>query len=763
MKVVRFARIRGYRNFVDFEWPPSLADFGRFNLIYGWNAAGKTTISSLFAHLQSRTPIPDGQVEFQIDDRLVSGTALATAPLPEVRVFNRDYIAISVLERISDLSPIYHFGEESVETQHQLEERRLVLATAESQLVQVERERNQAAKTLDDLCVRQAQAIKMLVNTPGKSRYNYYNKADFTQTARRLASDRSLAPALSEAQKAELRQQKDASAKASLAFLSVPCPDFSQVASDAASALSLSVQSRALAELVAEPAVGQWVERGLELHTGTHSTGLCRFCGNPLAKARLESIEEHFDDHFRRFQTDLAARISNIDRQVELMVVDAPDSMRLYEDLAPGYDLARPLLMERVECARVWLAGVRGALSAKAKSPFESFDLAAFVDVETVPTNRAIAEALKGVNDVIAAHNARSADFRTQTESAQAALELALVADVVDDFASKAQASEESAAAASTSKDEALRLREEVGALESGARKHGLMGDELNADLEAYLGRSDLILKVREAGYSLVRGGSEATNLSEGEKTAIAFLYFLKSLRDTSFRMDRGVVVIDDPVSSLDANSLFSAFGYMKERTEKAGQLFVLTHNFSFFAQVKNWFTHLPKGTPAARFYLVQSRDSDGVRCGSLEVLDPLLRNYQSEYHFLFKKVYEEAHKTGVWAGLESCYEAPNLARRLLESFLSFRYPGEAGHVEMQLEHVKFPIARKARVLRLLHFGSHSTHIAEPEHDLSVLSETRQVLGDLLELMKAADGPHFAEMEKLVAAPLDPIAAGQTQ
>ncbi len=42
---------------------------------------------------------------------------------------------------------------------------------------------------------------------------------------------------------------------------------------------------------------------------------------------------------------------------------------------------------------------------------------------------------------------------------------------------------------------------------------------------------------------------------SEGERTAIAFLYFLKSLQDKSFDLANGIVVIDDPVSSLDANA----------------------------------------------------------------------------------------------------------------------------------------------------------------------------------------------------------------
>lgn len=42
------------------------------------------------------------------------------------------------------------------------------------------------------------------------------------------------------------------------------------------------------------------------------------------------------------------------------------------------------------------------------------------------------------------------------------------------------------------------------------------------------------------------------------ERTSIAFLYFLKSLKATGFDLEIGIVVIDDPVSGLDANS-FSA------------------------------------------------------------------------------------------------------------------------------------------------------------------------------------------------------------
>ena len=103
-------------------------------------------------------------------------------------------------------------------------------------------------------------------------------------------------------------------------------------------------------------------------------------------------------------------------------------------------------------------------------------------------------------------------------------------------------------------------------------RQHRRPAEELNKELASYLGRDELRFDVEQNGYKIMRGAQPALHLSDGERTSIAFLYFLKSLKATDFDLESGIVVIDDPVSSLDANSLFSAFGYMKARTAAAGQ-----------------------------------------------------------------------------------------------------------------------------------------------------------------------------------------------
>jgi wobble nucleotide-excising tRNase len=287
--------------------------------------------------------------------------------------------------------------------------------------------------------------------------------------------------------------------------------------------------------------------------------------------------------------------------------------------------------------------------------------------------------------------------------------------------------------------------------------EHRRPAEELNAELCSYLGHDELRLDVKDAGYTVTRGGQPAGDLSEGEKTAIAFLYFLKSLQDRSFDHANSVIVIDDPVSSLDANSLFSAFGYMKERTKRAGQLLVLTHNFGFFRQVKNWFHHLPnqrKRDPdlrPGRFYLLKACIADGRRTPSLTPIDPLLEQYESEYHYVFKQVHAEVHRGDAEVMLEEYYGMPNLARRLVETFLAFRYPAIQGDLSKQMEEVDFDASKKTRILRFLHTYSHSGGIAEPEHDPSILSETRSVLSEVLELIEKCDPLHYQGMMSIVA------------
>lgn len=140
--------------------------------------------------------------------------------------------------------------------------------------------------------------------------------------------------------------------------------------------------------------------------------------------------------------------------------------------------------------------------------------------------------------------------------------------------------------------------------------------DQFNESLHKFLGRSDLTLRFNQIkkGYEILRNNSDSVdrNLSEGEKTAIAFVYFITKLKENDNNIEETIIVVDDPISSFDSNHLFHAYSFMKMNCEKAKQLFVLTHNFTFFKLVRDWITRKNKkdNQDIANLYVVKANNS---------------------------------------------------------------------------------------------------------------------------------------------------------
>ena len=98
--------------------------------------------------------------------------------------------------------------------------------------------------------------------------------------------------------------------------------------------------------------------------------------------------------------------------------------------------------------------------------------------------------------------------------------------------------------------------------------------------------------------YKIIRAGGECVGktLSEGEYNFITFLYFYHlvygSQEKTGMTQPK-VIVIDDPISSLDSNVLFIVSTLTKQivddcRKNKEGikQVFALTHNVFFHKEI---------------------------------------------------------------------------------------------------------------------------------------------------------------------------------
>ena len=120
--------------------------------------------------------------------------------------------------------------------------------------------------------------------------------------------------------------------------------------------------------------------------------------------------------------------------------------------------------------------------------------------------------------------------------------------------------------------------------------------DEINRSLRAY-GFTNFSIQPAEGHenyYCIKRddGTSATDTLSEGEETFLTFLYFMqwtKGSIDPEHVADKKIIVLDDPISSLDSTILYIVGAMIKDLSLSirrgqgdVNQLFVLTHNVFF-------------------------------------------------------------------------------------------------------------------------------------------------------------------------------------
>ena len=191
--------------------------------------------------------------------------------------------------------------------------------------------------------------------------------------------------------------------------------------------------------------------------------------------------------------------------------------------------------------------------------------------------------------------------------------------------------------------------------------------DEINALLLSFGFTGFKISRSQKSGYySIIRpDGSEAKEtLSEGERTFITFLYFyhlLKGSTSESGMTENRVIVIDDPVSSLDSDILFIVsnlikrlFGEVRSGAGHIKQVFVLTHNVYFHKEI----TFNPKRTNGAMieetFWIVKKID----KCSVVEKHDD--NPVKTSYELLWNEVKDQNR---------SILTIQNTLRRILENY----------------------------------------------------------------------------------------------
>ncbi|GAA9131949.1 AAA family ATPase [Helicobacter pylori] len=165
--------------------------------------------------------------------------------------------------------------------------------------------------------------------------------------------------------------------------------------------------------------------------------------------------------------------------------------------------------------------------------------------------------------------------------------------------------------------------------------------------------------------------------LSDGEKTTLAFAYFLARLKLFYKKEDLKnlVVVIDDPISSLDEQRIYNTTCLVAKidqelareklsNEENKAQVFVLTHNHTFMARLINMI-----GKHARYLQLERHQGQLKIVCK-----DKANGYFDTFYLLLFKEMYEFAKRETVQDDFNEAINYGNKVRILLESFLKINF-----------------------------------------------------------------------------------------
>lgn len=738
--ITKIRRVKGLGIFTDFTWDTAVPDFARYNVIYGWNATGKTTLSCLLAGLATGAVSTYPTLEYEI---ATDGGAVRHGETfaPKIRVFNQEYVAKNVHTMSGRAKSILILGEENKRIADEIAADEAQVAAKKEQISKLSAELKDAGKQRDRLFSDIAKTIGL--NTAGLATRTY-RKPDAERDFAALKELALLDDAAVAARALELKQLE----KPNVAEPKTPVVSYAgrehtladvllQLSTEGASLCAQTVESRVIARLRSHPDIAAWVEQGIALHSAHRATA-CEFCAQALPADRLALLAAHFNEADKKLKDEIDRLLRHLTQaENAIHVLDIPDKANLYDELQGEYQAAADGITDAAAAISRSIVAFRSAIEAKKTKTTDSLTMEARLD------GAALVAALETAKGVIRKHNEKTANFKAAKDAARGALEAHYLSTIYEEVHLLARrigdttAEIENITKGSQGSPGDASIRELEDRIKTNRAKISSSHkgcQEINTALRTFLGRDELRFEVEGDGYVLKRGQSVAQGLSEGERTAIGVCHFIINLRD-DFDPGEGIIVVDDPVSSLDSNSIFQAFAFLKNAVKEAKQVFFLTHDCDFLRLLINWVKNSRQ--PAAYYMITDVYDASGARCAIVTTLDKLLQEHESEYHYLFKRLYTFQSDGTIM----SVYDMPNIARKVLESFLMFRVPSSES-LYRKMESLK-PHFDENKLTAIYKFVNDQSHITGKGFDPALVGETKKNVKYLLEMIEAVFPEHY--------------------
>jgi len=769
--IEKILTIEKFGVFNNFNWnrDSSLQDFREKNVIYGWNYSGKTTLSRIFCSLRDKTihlDYPDAKFRLKLDNNPEFNSENINSFNSPVFVFNKEYIDSKLTwdSRTELGEPIAFDVGENTTIRTEIEKLDEKIQYAESRKESTKTPINTFNEYENWRFREESKSIRLIISNNTIP----FDKGHLKSTLNSITEDNIDSFIISTNK--EIEELKVLS-NSTNDFQEFSEYDFQINLSELKSSVSKLLENEPTKDVVIEilennKDLYQWVKEGLEFKENQET---CSFCGNNVTTDRISSLNNYFSNASK----ELRDKISTLREQIETEK-SSVNTLEIPKSKNDFTEKERENIDTEINSFKQVKANYISELNHLLRELTRKEDGNIFNSITLTETDYEVSELkdwFKSVNEIIKRHNSLISNFESERNNAREKLKKYLIADYLknENYFDK-QAKCKNAQDWQKLYDKYIASKESIRQEKLDSLKTITKGkDELNKFIQKFLNRNDIKIDVTsEDKFILLRKTRPARNLSEGEKTAIAFSYFLVQLESLGINEMRNTIVfIDDPISSLDTNhisqvySLINSYFFRKnidtEKPEKVvncfKQLFISTHNFEFFSflrdstQLKkkkrrtNPTTGEKEDIPNFGLYQVQKIDTDN---SILKGLSKALKRFKSEYIYLFSLIYQ--YKNEIDNGGE-VYDIliPNALRRFLEIYTLMKIPNEPDSVENRIIELVDDINN---FKTLNHFSHFTSFEKATRHDelIMVLPTACEELFRLLEL----DEKHYESLKKSI-------------
>ncbi|WP_028648224.1 AAA family ATPase [Nocardiopsis sp. CNT312] len=751
--IKRVTHVKDFRCFQGWRQRNNAVGFEKLNLLYAPNGTGKSTFAELVSGVPDDPTWSHGmKAVVQIGDD-PDDTETVDGPghwiWDGIRLFSAEYVrrnlrfdAHEEQGGCADAEALLYLGRPTIEQQERREAAQAELERVSTELRDLRKKRASVERKRDRLCTELGSRAHRELG-PVSGRFNRgFNKNHVK---------RALKAPLTPQEELDAARDRDRSLIAGSAPEPIPPVNarglaLGELEVQIVDLLARTVASEALDALVGRPEHEAWVREGGRLHADRDT---CLFCEGRITDDRRARLARHFDEGYARLLAELddaVAQTRLLRSQAEHFSSALPHRTQFFEDMREDYDETYKKVESAVTSFQNGLDRIVEVLEHKRGAMFAPLALPSDIAPVAVDTT--------GLDRMLGDHNARTdsiADERARAADREFERMLHDVATPIRDHNRQASELTRRIQEQERTLDECQEVLREIPRL---GHDPEYFLTELNRDISSLLRRSDLRFVHDDGRYRVLRHDRPARHLSEGERTAIALIYFLTSLAGGGRSLEKTIVIVDDPVSSLDDHLMFGVYSMLIAKLDPdAGlcrQLFVLTHNTVF---LRHWSRELKRKDSSTTLHMMKSVGEGADRAPVLVPLNAkrgrdsviLETEYLLLFHSVTHNLLDAIDGTSLDADLRLATSVPNDARKMLEHFLQFRVPEKGGNLTEAVEEL-LPGKRDlaGELTRFLHSNSHRTPDALGKPILDAAAT--HVLKGVFTLIRDTDPKHFEGM-----------------